>query len=41
MGSNDQVKVRIAGSGSFLPGSPIPIEEIENYLGKVTKPRKK
>ncbi|MCX6244193.1 MAG: 3-oxoacyl-ACP synthase [Bacteroidetes bacterium] len=33
--------VRLAGSGSFLPGKPIPPEEVDLYLGELTDaPRK-
>ena len=29
-------KLRISGSGSYLPGKPIPFDEIDDYLGKFT-----
>ena len=33
--------VRVAGTGSFLPGNPIPFDELEDYLGEITDaPRK-
>lgn len=28
--------VKITGSGSFLPGEPVPFDEIERYLGPIT-----
>jgi 3-oxoacyl-[acyl-carrier-protein] synthase III len=36
-----QNSVRIAGSGSFLPGSPISIDDVDNYLGELTDAPKK
>jgi len=33
--SND-IFVKIAGSGSFLPGAPIPADEVDHYLGELT-----
>ncbi len=30
------VKVRIAGTGSFLPGRPVPASEVDRYLGELT-----
>jgi len=33
--------VRVAGTGSYLPGDPIPFDEIEDYLGKITMAPKK
>ncbi len=32
-----EIHVKISGSGSFLPGRPIPFDEIERYLGKITE----
>ena len=29
--------VKVSGTGSFLPGDPIPFDEIEDYLGEITK----
>lgn len=29
--------VKIIGSGSYLPGDPIPFDEIDNYLGEITE----
>ena len=34
MKTNDKY-VRIAGTGSFLPGSPIPASEVDRYLGEL------
>ncbi|MBP7735846.1 MAG: 3-oxoacyl-ACP synthase III family protein [Spirochaetes bacterium] len=28
--------VQISGSGSFLPGNPVPFDDIDRYLGKIT-----
>lgn len=33
--------VKVLGTGSFLPGNPIPFDEIEDYLGKITDAPKK
>lgn len=33
--------VKVAGTGSYLPGDPIPFEEIEDYLGEITNAPKK
>lgn len=33
--------VKITGSGSFLPGSPISIDEVDHYLGELTEAPKK
>jgi 3-oxoacyl-[acyl-carrier-protein] synthase III len=30
------VKVRIAGTGSFLPGNPVPAADVDYYLGELT-----
>jgi 3-oxoacyl-[acyl-carrier-protein] synthase-3 len=32
-----EIFVRIAGSGSFLPGAPIPADEVDLYLGELTE----
>jgi len=33
--------VKVAGTGSYLPGDPIPYDQIEDYLGEITEaPRK-
>lgn len=39
MNFNKQVK--LTGSGSFLPGSPIPFSDIDDYLGEITQAPKK
>jgi 3-oxoacyl-[acyl-carrier-protein] synthase-3 len=28
--------IHVAGTGSYLPGKPIPFEEVDNYLGTIT-----
>jgi 3-oxoacyl-[acyl-carrier-protein] synthase III len=33
--------VRIAGTGSFLPGSPISIDDVDYFLGELTEAPKK
>lgn len=33
--------VKVSGTGSFLPGDPIPFEQIEDYLGHITEAPKK
>jgi 3-oxoacyl-[acyl-carrier-protein] synthase III len=33
---NKEIYVRVAGSGSFLPGKPIPTAEVDRYLGELT-----
>lgn len=33
--------VRITGTGSFLPGSPISIDDVDHYLGELTEAPKK
>jgi 3-oxoacyl-[acyl-carrier-protein] synthase III len=33
--------VRVTGSGSFLPGLPIPIDEVDHFLGELTEAPKK
>jgi len=32
-----EIFVQIAGSGSFLPGKPIPRNEVDHYLGRLTQ----
>jgi 3-oxoacyl-[acyl-carrier-protein] synthase-3 len=32
-----EIFVRIAGTGSFLPGAPIPADEVDLYLGELTE----
>jgi hypothetical protein len=34
-------EVKITGSGSFLPGSPISIDNVDHYLGELTEAPKK
>lgn len=29
--------IRVAGSGSYLPGAPIPFDEVDHYLGEITQ----
>jgi 3-oxoacyl-[acyl-carrier-protein] synthase-3 len=31
------ISVRITGTGSFLPGSPISIDEVDYFLGDLTE----
>lgn len=31
------IKIRIAGTGSYLPGNPISIDEVDHYLGALTE----
>ena len=33
--------VRVTGTGSFLPGSPIPIDDVDFFLGELTEAPKK
>ena len=35
--NNDEIFVKVAGSGSFLPGLPIPADEVDLYLGELTE----
>jgi 3-oxoacyl-[acyl-carrier-protein] synthase III len=41
MDISDYNGVRITGTGSFLPGSPISIDEVDQYLGELTEAPKK
>ena len=34
---NSEIFVRVAGSGSFLPGEPIPADQVDYYLGVLTE----
>ena len=34
---NGDIYVRVAGSGSFLPGDPIPADRVDYYLGELTQ----
>ena len=38
---NPSINVKITGTGSYLPGKPIPYNEIENYLGELSNAPKK
>ena len=31
------VRVRVAGTGSFLPGEPVPASDVDRYLGELTE----
>jgi 3-oxoacyl-[acyl-carrier-protein] synthase III len=33
--------IQVTGSGTFLPGKPVPFDEIDHYLGKITDAPKK
>lgn len=33
---SDEIYVKITGTGSYLPGEPITIEQVDNYLGELT-----
>ncbi len=33
----DARHVRVTGSGSFLPGTPVPFDDIDRYLGEITE----
>jgi 3-oxoacyl-[acyl-carrier-protein] synthase-3 len=33
---NSDIHVKVSGTGSFLPGRPVPFDEIERYLGEIT-----
>jgi 3-oxoacyl-[acyl-carrier-protein] synthase-3 len=41
MGNVKNNSVRITGTGSFLPGAPISIDEVDYYLGELTEAPKK
>ncbi|HNY01454.1 MAG TPA: hypothetical protein PKG48_02640 [Bacteroidales bacterium] len=36
-GSNGEIFVKVAGSGSYLPGDAIPATEVDRYLGELTE----
>jgi len=38
---SSEINVKLIGSGSYLPGKPIPIEEVDHYLGELTEAPKK
>ena len=31
-----EIQVKVTGSGSFLPGNPVPFDDIDRYLGEIT-----
>jgi len=31
-----ELNVKILGSGTYLPGEPIPLEKVDEYLGELT-----
>jgi 3-oxoacyl-[acyl-carrier-protein] synthase III len=35
--NNNEIFVKVAGSGSFLPGAPVPASEVDYYLGELTE----
>jgi 3-oxoacyl-[acyl-carrier-protein] synthase III len=41
MSASNEIFVKVIGSGSFLPGNPIPPDDVEKYLGEITKGSKK
>lgn len=38
---NQDIYVKLIGTGSYLPGKPITIDEVDNYLGRLTEAPKK
>ena len=36
-----EIYVKLTGTGSYLPGNPITIDEVDNYLGELTEAPKK
>lgn len=38
---SSEIFVKLIGAGSYLPGKPIPIEEVDDYLGLLTEAPKK
>ena len=38
---NKEIHVKLLGSGTYLPGKAIPIEEVDQYLGELTEAPKK
>lgn len=38
---NSKINVKIIGTGSYLPGKPVPYEEKDKYLGELTEAPKK
>lgn len=41
MNKNNNVKVKLTGSGTFLPGKPISLDEVDYYLGELLLAPKK
>ena len=41
MTNPEDIIVRVAGTGSFLPGDPISIEEVDKVLGELSEAPKK
>lgn len=39
--SNSEIYVKLIGTGSYLPGKPITIHEVDHYLGNLTRAPKK
>jgi 3-oxoacyl-[acyl-carrier-protein] synthase III len=39
--NKSEIHVKLTGTGSYLPGKPIPIEEVDHYLGELTDAPKK
>ena len=39
--NNSEKHIKLTGTGSYLPGKPISIEEVDYYLGELTKAPKK
>lgn len=37
LSSNDHPHILIRGTGSYLPGPPIPFDEVDDYLGPITR----
>lgn len=37
MNSISNQHIRVAGTGSYLPGKPIPFEDVDQYLGEITQ----
>ncbi|NVO01712.1 MAG: 3-oxoacyl-ACP synthase [Bacteroidetes bacterium] len=37
MNTKNQIYAKMVGTGTFLPGSPIPFDNVEDYLGAITK----
>ncbi len=37
MNNQQNIYIRIAGTAAYLPGKPIPFEEVDHYLGEITE----